>query len=466
MAASPLTPEARLENIRALAAIAGVTEEDASKRLDQVILVNWDAEDPASAALVKELEPILSRTINVDLQFTDAEKKEYAAEIVIGKRAPFTSFPRVFCTLFSDRCVISQNKIRHKYEVPPHPLKTLIAACYLSGAAIRCAVGQDMPNPPPETFEISYAKLIDPAIDLTAPIEIGETYLAGAGAIGNGFVWAARCVDLHGKLHNVDYDKVSSGNLQRQVWFSEADIGEYKAEILCQKAQPFMPNCELVPSVSRLQEHKNRTDGAWLKKLIVAVDSRRARRHLQNELPGEVFDASMTGSREIVLHYNKQPTDQACMGCIYFEDEAELSHDQSVAAHLGIDVSDLQKKQIDETLAARICASHPQLNPAAIVGEAFDSLYKQLCSSGQLRSVKGEQVIAPFAFISVLAGSLLLLEIIRRHYNPSDPSNDWRVNPWNKPFPQMRQKRPRRENCKCCGSADVREAIKNLWSKP
>jgi len=192
-----------------------------------------------------------------------------------------------------------------------------------------------------------------------------------------------------------------------------------------------MPQCHLEPAVCRLQEHPARSGGPWVRRLIVAVDSRRARRHLQNELPGEVFDASTTGSQEIVLHCNRQPTELACLGCIYPYDEAELTHEQAVAGHLGIEVEAVREERINSAIAHRICAAHPHLDPREIEGLAFDTLYKQLCSSGKLRSVAGKQVIAPFAFVSVLAGALLLLEIMKRQ--PGDEreaSNDWRVNPW------------------------------------
>ena len=466
MASDTLNPDARLENIRALAAAAGLSEDTAAARLEQEVLVTWDSNDQASSELVAELAPILTRTLLVDFKYSSSAKKQYAAEIVIGSAAPLTSCPQVFCVLRTDRCVVSQKEIRNKTEAPPHRLMTLVSACYLAGAAIRLSVGQDMPNPPPKTFEIIFSDLIDPAGALTDPIDIGESYLAGAGAIGNGFLWAARYIHLKGILHIVDYDRVSGGNLQRQIWFNESDIGQYKANILYKKAQPSMFDCQLVPSITRLQEHKNRIDGPWLKRLIVGVDSRRARRHLQNELPGEVFDASTSGSQEIVLHYNRQPTDLACMGCIYFQDEGEISHDQSLADHLGIDVSDLKTGQIDARLAVKICEMHPQLDPAKIIGEAFDSLYKQLCSSQQLKSLKGEQVIAPFAFISVLAGSLLLLEVIKRlnKGSYSQKTNDWRINPWREPFPQMRQARPRRAGCECCSIPEIQKANSALWA--
>ena len=219
---------------------------------------------------------------------------------------------------------------------------------------------------------------------LLAPVSLGEAYLAGAGAIGNGFLWAARHVRLVGTLNIVDDDIVSSGNLQRQVWFELCDIGKPKAKRLAILAQSYFPECRLKPEVCRLQEHPARNDGAWLGRLIVAVDSRLARRHLQNELPGEVFDASTSGSQEIVLHHNKQPNDHACLGCVYPSDEAEVTHEQAIACHLGIDVESVRQLRISPEIARRICETHTHLAPAEIKGLPFDTLYKgplQQCST-------------------------------------------------------------------------------------
>ena len=264
----------------------------------------------------------------------------------------------------------------------------------------------------------------------------------------------------------MDDDVVSPGNLQRQIWFSDTDVDAPKAERLCVNARPFLAECELLPAVCRLQEHPHRNDGPWLRRLIVAVDSRRARRNLQNELPGEVFDASTTGSEEIVLHYNRQPTELACLGCVYFHDEAEMTHEQAVAAHLGIDVAAVRKERIDAESAARIYAQHLDLTPSAIEGLACDTLYKQLCSSARLNSTAGKQVVAPFAFVSVLAGAMLLLEVIGRlRVNRWAHFNDWRVSPWRAPVPEMRGRRRRRDSCECCGRPELRRINEMLWGQ-
>ena len=464
MVGHSLTAEARRENVRSLAAAAGLSEEEASDRLEVTVLVTHDSDDPVAVALVAELFPILSRTLDVVCNSAEAISR-VATELVVGNAPSRSSLTKVFVNLTADHLVIQQTPTICNEHVLPHPLMILVAACYVSGMAINTAVGGACPNPPPADFEIPFAAFLPSQTHLAAPVVLGEFFLAGAGAIGNGLLWAARHVRLAGTLNIVDDDLVSSGNLQRQIWFSPDDIGKPKAELLAILAQSFLPECKLKSAICRLQQHPARNEKAWLERLIVAVDSRRARRNLQNELPGEVFDASTTGSQEIVLHYNKQPSDHACLGCVYPHDELEVTHDQVVADHLGIDVESVRQPRILPEVARRICANHTQLTPIDIEGLAFDTLYKQLCSSAQLKSISGEQVVAPFAFVSVLAGTFLLLEIIRQVHgiDMERPSNEWRVNPWQPPVPQIRHLRPRREACECCSKIELIQENIRLW---
>ena len=467
MAGHSLNAEAQRENIRALAVAAGLSEEEASDRLEVTVLVSHDPDDPVAGALVAELVPILSRTLEV-VEHTVEAVSRIATELVVGSTPSRSLSNKVFVNLTADRLIIQRTPAICEGSALPHRLMVLVAACYVSGAVINAAVGDGLPNPPPTQFEIPFDAFLPSQTHLAAPVALGEAYLAGAGAIGNGLLWAARHIRLVGTLNIVDDDVVSSGNLQRQVWFERCDIGKPKAKQLAMLAQSYFPECTLKPEVCRLQQHPARNDGAWLGRLIVAVDSRPARRNLQNELPGEVFDASTTGSQEIVLHHNKQPNDHACLGCVYPRDEAEVTHEQAVADHLGIDIESVRQPRISPEIARRICARHTQLAPAEIEGIAFDTLYKQLCGSAQLKSVSGEQVVAPFAFVSVLAGALLLLEIIRQVHgiDMEQPSNAWRVNPWWPPVPQIRDLRSRREACDCCSKSELQHENARLWGTP
>lgn len=322
MASSILAPEARLENIKALAFAAGITPEQAAERLEGRVLCTFDRGDAAAGEFYQELRPLLARTI--DVQDTP-DGGRYLVEMVIGDIAPVGLAPIVFARLTPDGCCFSPQPTALHSASPTHRALVVVVACYGAGFAIHRAVGEGIPNPPPDHLEISYDDILPDRGVLEEPVDIGEAYLAGAGAIGNGFLWAGRHVALRGKLIVCD-DVISSGNLQRQVWFDEDDVGEPKSPTLCAKAQPHLPGCELKSEPVRLQDLPNRL-GAWLRRLIVAVDSRRARRELQNELPAEVFDASTTDIREVVVHYNKASTGLACLGCLYKADEKEASQD-------------------------------------------------------------------------------------------------------------------------------------------
>lgn len=465
MAENHLNADARKENIRALMLAAGISEEEAGQRLDQQVLLTWDSADGVASQLAGEIEPILSRTVQVAQDLGD-QAVPFAAELILGDASPRTEGKKLFAVLHPDRLTVNTDAvIAAQCAAPEFPLLTLIAACYATAGILNHAIGDGLINRAPVDFEIAFEDFLDPDFDLSQPVDIDEAYLAGAGALGNGFLWAARHADLHGVLHVPDDDTVSDGNLQRQIWFTKEDVGESKAETLCKKAQAFLPHCELKPAKCRLQEHPNRTNGAWLKRLIVAVDSRRARRQLQEELPGEVFDASTTGSQEIVLHYNKQPTTHACMSCIYHMDEAEIRHEEAVARHLGISVEAMALDRIGQETADQICAMHPQLKPENLMGLSFQSIYKQLCSSQQLKSASGQVVVAPFAFASVLAGALLLLGLMTRLQSTQSPAfNDWRINPWRPPVPGMKQLRKKIPGCECCGRAEIQGIFQVLWA--
>lgn len=462
MASRFLTPEARQENIKALALAAGITPEQAAQRLDGRVLCTFDRGDAAAVHFFQELRPLLARTIDVH----DApDGGLYLVEMIVGDVEPAGLAPAVFARLTPEGCCFSPQPTTAHSCNPAHRALSLVAACYGAGVAIHRAVGDGIPNPPPEHMKIRYADVLpDPSV-LNEAIDLGESHLAGAGAIGNGFLWAARHVKLRGKLVVCDDDVVSSGNLQRQVWFDEDDIEDPKSEALCQKAQPHLPGCQLVPETLRLQDLPNRT-GAWLKRLIVAVDSRRARRELQNELPAEVFDASTTDIREVVIHHNDAISSLACLGCLYKADEKEASQDQIIAEHLGVSIDDVKSSRISSIAAAAIALKHPHIVPASIEGQAYDSLYKALCATGKLHASVGKQVVAPFAFVSVLAGTLLLFEVMASLARPGlIRTNEWHVSPWREPFSQGRFTRLQFGECECCGHAILRGLRSKLWTR-
>lgn len=464
MSRDPLTAEARRENAAALASALGISLEEAAHALDLRIAVTTDPSDAVACAVAEEVIAVLSRTIQ-DIS-TEATEAVIAAELMIGCAAPRTSGVPVYLAIEANQFSISRERHATQTSAQIPALFRLVAACYASGVTLYHALGGSLPFSIPDPLTVEFRQLGVNLADLEHPIDIGRTYLAGAGSIGNGFLWAARHLQLRGQLDVVDDDDVSSGNLNRQIWFDKTDTTLPKAERLVARAQPHFPHLKLEPRTSRLQGLPERADGGpWLRRLIVAVDSRRARRALQNEFPREVFDASTTDIREVVLHHHVQPTQTACMSCIYEPDAEESTREQHIADHLGVTLEDVRSERVSLTAAVTIAGRYPQFAQHDLVGIAYDTLFKKLCAEGELTTLEGKRVIAPFAFVSVLAGTMLALELVRRLGAGASGQdyNYWRISPWHPPLARRRISRPRQPGCLFCADSLLSAVNRSLW---
>jgi hypothetical protein len=463
MPAHLLTAEVRRENAAALAAALGLGLAEAAELLDVTIAITASPADQTALAIAGDIAELLGRTARVVAAYE--VPAAVAAELVIGDATCRTGARKLFLSVGRDAAKLSRTPSVQDACEPLHGLLCAIVACYACAASLDCALDREVSFGVPDPMVISYDALGIDAFDLTGPLELGHAYLAGAGAIGNGLLWAARHLDVRGRLELVDDDVVDPGNLNRQVWFDADDIGKKKVERLALKAQPAFPRLELVPRPCRLQDLPEKSAGPWLHRLIVAVDSRRARRRLQNEFPGEVFDASTTDVREIVIHYNRQPTTQACLCCIYEPDQEELAREQHIADHLGVSIEQVRSERITAPAAAAIIQRFPALVALNLVGTAYDTLFKRLCGEGLLKTATGRRVVAPFAFVSALAGALIALELVRRLRTGGSNRdfNYWRVSAWHPPLARRRILRTPQPGCAFCGNPILHRVNSTLW---
>ncbi|CCF97128.1 conserved hypothetical protein [Ralstonia solanacearum K60] len=449
-----------------MASALGILEtEQAAKLLDVSVLMTVPLDDPMATQLAQDVIALLSRTIN---EVALSGIASPTLEVVIGDVDPCGSGSNtLYVSVSSTHATIGSSPTnRNRLPIVASILRRLIA-CYVSAAVMKRVV-------PPLEFP-----LVDPltlqfdslGVDLSVldeAVQLGKVYLAGAGAIGNALLWAMQGLNVSGELHVVDFDHVEEGNLQRQLWFDNDDIGKRKCERLVEKAQPYFPNLTLIPRHSELQCLPEKNSGAWLAKLIVAVDSRRVRRRLQEEvLPGEIFDASTTDITEVVVHYHRQPTQHACLSCIYAEDAMEQEFEIHIATQLGVPVEKVRESLIDLEAAEAIARKYPDdiSGTESIVGLAYDSLFKSLCGTGKLSREQESATVVPFAFVSALAGILLGFELLRRHTrgNHDQSFNYWKVSPWHTPFARNRRLRPRRPDCVICGNPLAIAVLEELW---
>lgn len=455
--------DAKRENMRALANALGVTEDEAGIKLQFEVTLRYSRQIQDSEPFVKELFDLLSRTVeSVTINESDVSG---ISEIDIQSETTSTLYVSIINNAFTlslEPTVSTSVLVKPKNQ----PLFLLLTACYASAAILKLAV-PDIPLSCKLPMHFDLSEIIDPNL-LTKKIDLQTSYMAGAGAIGNALLWSFRHLDVHGQLHVCDDDKTSAGNLNRQLFFNENDIGSFKANLLTQKASLYMPNLKLIPRTILLQNLEEAGEGFWLSRLISAVDSRRARRTLQDQFPKEVFDASTTDISDVVVHYHKQPIDTACMSCVYSEDDAERSHELNIAESLGVDVGDVKKGRISDEIAKIIIKRFPDagIDATDITGGAYDSLYKALCGQGRLPDIEGGQTLAPFCFVSVLAGVMLAIEIVNRLAPNTRPIeyNYWKISAWHPPFSKMKKTLTRKPQCPTCGSNIVRALIRERWS--
>jgi len=205
--------------------------------------------------------------------------------------------------------------------------------------------------------------------------------------------------------------------------------------------------------------------GAWLERLFVTVDSRRARRRLQFSLPKEVFDASTTDVSEIGFHFCSKPGEGACLGCIYCFDRIENARELHIAESLGVSLEAVKSQRVSENDARIICESYKTLSPNEIIGLAFDSLFKQLCGQSLLKQGPEKQVLAPFSFVSALAGTFLAFESMKRLLKGEvgETFNFWLISPWASPIVGLRRHVPPSKTCEIHGDEVSRVIYKETW---
>lgn len=456
--------QSRQENARTLAAALGLDIEQAAPLLDQHLQITWTSSDTGAQQMAGEMLRMLRRTFE-NVGDAVAPQHDARVEFLINGAQPKCLLARkVYCLLTPSSVHIANEPIDiENVSSPPRAIFTLLAACYAAAYACQTLFGDQLINGQRQPIRIDFHSFAHDLTIFDNEIDAGCCHMAGAGAVGNAFLYALQHLLVKGEIVVIDPKKVNDGILQRCLWFDTDDVNNDKAVALVGKAQPHFPNLRLTPFVGTVADYRE-CHGGEFSRLIIGVDSRRARRILQSELPGEVFDASTTGIEEVVFHHNRQPTEKACLACIYCKTAGEITHEQHIADMLNVSLVDISQGFISASAATRIRARYPHLKSEDIVGKAYDSLFKSLCSVGRLRTAEDRQVLAPFSFVSQLAGTVLAIEFLLRVANQASAFNYWRLRPWNNPNFELRQMRECDPRCELCQDEAYRLINQQLWS--
>jgi hypothetical protein len=385
--------------------------------------------DDQAAAMAPALGA-LAREINSEIKLVDGPAATTVC-LCVGEAAP--SFPAGVTTFYigSDGWV-AQFSSHGPLSVgsSTNPLGAAAAACIGAANVFRHVFREQLEVGEPDG-EVRFSLLSldplepDPANPPLQPIEIGETFLVGVGAVGNAAAWIlARVPDLSGILNLIDGETLDETNPQRYTGTREVDAGRAKVDIA---ADHFRTEGLHIVKQPVTWGRFLKARGDWrLDRVLVALDSALDRIHVQGALPRWITNA-WTQPGDIGVSRHAFDDESPCLACLYLPSGVVPSEDQVVADTLRLQGQPALMRvrallydgsPVGEDFA-REAAAAMGIDPEALLPFAempLRMLYREALCSGIVLRLGGHAgaplAEVPLAFQSAMAGILLAAELV------------------------------------------------------
>ena len=325
------------------------------------------------------------------------------------------------------------------------------------------------------TFELAMGTTA-PAVSNEEWTLSDEVVLVGAGAIGNGALWALSRAPMRGLLRIVDPQEVELSNLQRYVLSGREDVGKKKTEV---PLRFFSQGLTVVPHDQAWDVFVSREGHAW-PNVLVALDSAADRRAVQASLPMSLTNAwTQPGDLGVSVH-GRFGTPAACLWCLYLPESALPNEDEIVAGALGIPqhVADVRTllhnglgvpRALLEAVSAALGLSADEV--LQYENRPVRELYVEgICGGGLLPLGAGgmprQELHVPLAHQSALAGVLLAAALVHRVVAPiGEETEISRIDVLAPLGDYIKQPARRRGNGLCiCEDADYVDAFNKKYS--
>jgi hypothetical protein len=307
-----------------------------------------------------------------------------------------------------------------------NPIGAAAAACLAAANVFRAVFSRQLSGSGPDR-DLSLClfdyKVNDPSCErCDSAIEgaiVEHATLVGAGAIGNGVLWALARSPIGGVLNVIDPESIDETNPQRYVLtdcatrIAKVELAANILQTASIKAAPFKGTwTEFVQS------------GTPFSLVAAAVDTVEARVEIQASLPRHVLNA-WTQSGDLGISRHAFLGDQACLACLYIPPYAHPSEDLLVqqAIRYSGDIMAVRNllytnEPLDMNWIERI-ANDMTVDRSLVLpflGRPLRELYQKGICGGILLPVSSEgtktAVTVPMAFQSAMAGIMLAAEII------------------------------------------------------
>jgi hypothetical protein len=170
---------------------------------------------------------------------------------------------------------------------------------------------------------------------VTSAIDISGAVLVGAGAIGNGAIWAlANTGYVTGELVVVDPETVELSNLQRYVLTTLDDIGKPKVEVVARYVSSLCADLNISSQLGAWGTYVAQRSGQKFDRVLVALDSAEDRVAVQSSLPRWLINA-WTQPQNLGVSRHPEFGEEACLACLYLPVGQRKSRDVLVAESVG-----------------------------------------------------------------------------------------------------------------------------------
>ncbi|MBP2252572.1 hypothetical protein J2754_002918 [Halarchaeum solikamskense] len=300
-------------------------------------------------------------------------------------------------------------------------------------------------------------------------VDVDDLHVIGVGAGGGALVYALSTLsDLQGTVRLVDSDEVSASNLNRYLWAYADDVGAMKADVsqrLLMEAHPDFGSSIHSHPVP-YEEYSDTVDSSELRLAVSTVDTARARKQIQWDLPETVLDAATNQQGDYVV-LRVEFGEGQCLACKHVGSGDGVEREMAALAEtVGLDADTLvrmntnneaftadQVSVIEEQGTGEVAPPEP--------GERFSDWFRQQCGHVDLG---GADMAVPVPFLPVTAGILLAGEVIKdRHFPDHTVNNRFTHNMLSEPREAMHYPANANPECSICQDEDVREFYRSKW---
>lgn len=254
---------------------------------------------------------------------------------------------------------------------------------------------------------------------LPAHINIGETLLIGAGAVGMALISVLRHLNIGGNLTIIDKDIIDASNVDRYIGVYADNINKYKTSVAKAKLS-HLQDLSVIEINSKYQQYVENF-GRVIDLAICTVDNDETRQELQSDLPRILLNG-VTGQSTFSVSRHDFIND-GCLGCLYPIEKDKFVNEEKYSRALGIPVGDftyryennipLTQADIDKLIKY---INNQEINHTLKAGMTLREFLANRDICGRLNIPGDSQIHGAIGFVSAVPGILLAAELVKEIY--------------------------------------------------